>query len=298
MSGGGGGDQTVTQNNVPKEVMPQYVGAVDKAWELQNREYTPYDGQRVAGFSDLQTQAQSGAANLTTPGQFQTATDLATQAGTNGVSTGSFTDPGVAASYMNPYVDQVVGRQMREANRQFDTRQLDANTATISRGGLGGYRDQLSRSEAQRNQDMRLDDIMTQGYGAAYDNAGRMFTADAGRQLDADKASMGGALDASRTLTGIGGQQFDAQGRIINTQNTLGGQVQGLDQRYLDTGYNDFLDQRNWDWGQLANFRNIVSGINTGQTTTTTQPSGNNMGQLVGAGLSGLAAYNMGGGGT
>lgn len=294
MSGGGGGDQTVTQSNVPREAMPIYMGMLNRAQDVSNRAYTPYGGQRIADFSGLQQQAQQRAGSLTTPGQIQQGSDMVAQAGQQGVSTQRFTDPGVAQSYMNPYMDQVTGRNLREAERGFSIQEMNRTANTIKQGGLGGYRDQLMRTEARRNQDMRLDDISNAGRAAAFDNAGRMFTSDAGRQLDADRTSMTGRIQAGQTLGGLGQMQFNADRGVIDTQNQIGGEMQQQDQRGLTMGHQDFLDQRNWDMSQLANLRNIISGVNLGSTQTVSNQAGNPLTQVAGAGLSALAAYNMG----
>lgn len=294
--GGGGGDTTTTTSNVPKEVIPTYKGLVKKADDISNRPYVAYEGERVAGLNPLQQQAIDGAAGFQLPGQFDAATEAATRAG-GAIGTSKFTDPGVAGSYMNPYVEQVVNRQVRDANRDFDKSFMNANAQNIVKGGLGGYRDQISRSVMQRDQGERLDDIRARGYGAAYDNASRVFTSDAGRQLDADRASAGAADSSARALAGIGQASVNAQGQIIGTQAEQGGVQQTQNQKELDTGYSDFLNQRDWDWGQLTNLRNIISGANLGSTSSTSSSSGNPLAQAGGAGLSALAAYKLFSGG-
>ena len=111
--GGGGGGQT-SQSNQYSSVSPwaqPYVGSILGAAQQQvfnmnpqgqitgMQGYTPYGYQgagmsaadqaaaqaSVAGFTPLQQQAFTGAANLQTPGQFGSATNLATQAGYGGL---------------------------------------------------------------------------------------------------------------------------------------------------------------------------------------------------------------------
>ena len=111
--GGGGGGQT-QQSNQYSSVSPwaqPYVGSILGAAQQQvfnmnpqgqitgMQGYTPYGYQgagmsaadqaaaqaSVAGFTPLQQQAFTGAANLQTPGQFGSATNLATQAGYGGL---------------------------------------------------------------------------------------------------------------------------------------------------------------------------------------------------------------------
>lgn len=100
LEGGGGGQSgpttsTTQTSNIPEYARPyvetmlgaaqQQVYNMDSSGNVTGiKGYTPYSqnaADYVAPFSPLQTQAQTGAANLQTPGQFGTGTDLATQAG-------------------------------------------------------------------------------------------------------------------------------------------------------------------------------------------------------------------------
>ena len=110
--GGGGGTPAPTQatsyqTNVPEYAQP-YVENMLNATQSQLfnmgssgiegfKPYTPYSSNPsdyYAGFSPLQQQAQSDAANLQTPGQFGQATDMATMSGM-----GAFGTAGQAGMY-------------------------------------------------------------------------------------------------------------------------------------------------------------------------------------------------------
>jgi hypothetical protein len=63
MSGGGGGapqTQKVesTTTNLPKYLEPYVTDIASRAQAESNREYTPYEGQRIAGFTPEQQQVQ------------------------------------------------------------------------------------------------------------------------------------------------------------------------------------------------------------------------------------------------
>lgn len=79
--GGGGGDQTVTQTNMPQEALPFYMGMMERAVAESNKPYQQYTGQRVAGETGMQQQANAMAAGQQLPGQYGTATQMATAAG-------------------------------------------------------------------------------------------------------------------------------------------------------------------------------------------------------------------------
>ena len=133
--GGGGGKQETTSysTNLPEYAKPFYeellkqsgksIYTTDASGAVTGvKEYQPYTGQRVAGFSPEQQAVQTEVAGMTTPGAFQTASGtlgtVGAQAGTAAqqgltqalayqpgtitpqqVQTSQFTQPGVAQSY-------------------------------------------------------------------------------------------------------------------------------------------------------------------------------------------------------
>ena len=62
------------------------------------------------------------------------------------VNTNAFTDPGVAANYMNPYQQQVVDVETAEARRQADIAKASRGLGSISRGTFGCGRQALMES--------------------------------------------------------------------------------------------------------------------------------------------------------
>jgi hypothetical protein len=63
------------------------------------------------------------------------------------VSTGAFTDPGMAASYMNPYQQQVTDVQLAEARRQAEIAKSGLAMGSINRGTFGGGRQALMQGK-------------------------------------------------------------------------------------------------------------------------------------------------------
>jgi hypothetical protein len=82
--------QTVNQNSIPAELLPYVKNMLNKAEPLSQEAYKPYSTNAedyVAPFSPLQEQAQQGAADLQTPGQFAPASQLAGVSGMGQLST-------------------------------------------------------------------------------------------------------------------------------------------------------------------------------------------------------------------
>jgi hypothetical protein len=121
-----------------------------------------YGGPRVAGFLPDQTAAQADTRALTEPAQIAQA-GTALTGGLGGatsamggigeargftpgtitdetITTEKFTDPGIAANYMNPYQQQVVDVETAEARRQADIAKASRGLGSIGRGTFGGGR--------------------------------------------------------------------------------------------------------------------------------------------------------------
>jgi len=70
MSGGGGGgttESTSYQTNLPEYAEPYYKELMARTQEESIQPFTPYEGERVAGFSAAQQQAQEGIMGLQAP---------------------------------------------------------------------------------------------------------------------------------------------------------------------------------------------------------------------------------------
>lgn len=93
-SGGGGSSapasQTVTQTNLPEYARPYFEDILKRGQAQSNVQYTPYQGERLAGMSPQEQAVQTQALQMSTPGQFDMATGLATQAGLGSIAAGQY----------------------------------------------------------------------------------------------------------------------------------------------------------------------------------------------------------------
>jgi len=206
------------------------------------QEFTPYEGTRVAGFTDQQDALRSELGGLQTPGQFGTA-QSGLQQGTNlglgaaqtgitsalnynpnalanlGVSTPQTFGADQAAQYMSPYQQNVTDVQLAEARRQADIRRNQQALGSIGRGTFGGGRQALMASEADRNLATQLGQIQATGSQAAFENAQKQFGADRTAQMVAEQQNLQADVDQRRL--GQQGEQF-----AIGLQKDIG--MQGL----------------------------------------------------------------------
>jgi hypothetical protein len=95
MAKGGGGSsqpvkQEITQSTLPEYARPYFEGLMQRAGSTLTRDYTPYGQERIAGFTPEQQQLQQNVLGQQTPGQFGTATNLATAAGLGSLQAGQY----------------------------------------------------------------------------------------------------------------------------------------------------------------------------------------------------------------
>jgi hypothetical protein len=96
MSGGGDKAQpteqqvTTTTSNLPEYARPYFENLVNRAQAESYREYTPYQDQRIAGFTPGQTQVQQQTMGMQTPGQYGMASGLASASGFGSLAAGQY----------------------------------------------------------------------------------------------------------------------------------------------------------------------------------------------------------------
>jgi multidrug efflux pump subunit AcrA (membrane-fusion protein) len=104
------------------------------------------------------------------------------------------------------------------------------------------------------------------------------------------------AAQAGQTLGNLGQLQQNLDLSRLGAQSQAAAQQQALEQQRLDNDYANFLQQRDYNWQQLGNYSNIMRGvpIESNKSYTTYGQAPSLMGQITGAGLTALGAYNMG----
>lgn len=234
-SGGGGGGGSGTQTTItelPEWARPYAQDVLAKGKALTEAT-TPatYGGERYAGLSDLQKKAIE---SVSTPEAYQKSLQ----------------------GFMDPYAQNVIDIQKREAGRQSQIAGLQEAGQAVKSGAFGGSRAGLVEAERARNTGQLLSDIQQRGSEAAYQNA----------------------------------QQ--ALQRDIANKMQIGSMQQADIQRPLDIAYQDFLTQQNYPYKQLGFMSDLLRGTPTGSSSAMTmyQAPGNMLGQLGGLGL---GAYGL-----
>ena len=322
--GGGGGSAQPTQStsyttNIPEYARP-YVENMLNATQAQIyndsmgsfNPYVPYSTdptKYIAGFSPLQQQAQSGAANLNLPANYGLATGqtlgtgmqlgaLAPQMGGAGLNYAlQATSPLATQAYMSPYVQSALAPQLAEARRQYDITGQQQQSQAARSGAFGGSREALMAAENRRNMNQAMNQMIGQGYQNAFNQAqqAQQFGANLGLQgQQAQAGALAQQLAAANQLAGLGGQQLQAQQGIFNLQNQLGQQQQQQQQNIINQAVQNYATAQQYPFMQLGILNSMLRGLPMQQSSTQMyQAPPSAISQLAGLGTAGLGALGM-----
>jgi hypothetical protein len=278
-------------NSIPEQLMPNVktlLGAADKQIYQMNDQnqvtgfqpYVPYStnaGDYIAPFSPMQQQAQQGAANLQTPGQFAPASQLAGIGGIGSMLAGQnyqnqATDPNSLSAYMSPFMQNVMQQQGRELNRNYDISGTQQQGAATQAGAFGGSREALMASENERNRNMALNKMQAEGLQNAYTaaNTNQQFGANLGLQ------GMGQGVTAAGQLGQLGTQQLAAETSVLGTQSQMGGQQQTQQQNAINQAVLDYQNAQQYPYMQMGTMSDLLRGTplrSAGDVTYQAQPS-------------------------
>ena len=313
MGGGGGGSSgstgaqqtgsTVYNTNIPQYAQP-YVTNMLNATQSQLfntdssgnitgfNQYQPYTGmdqqalqnaqQAVAGFSPLQQQAQSSAANLQVPGQYGAATGQ-TMRGIMGANQIGRQMQGLAASanpqdfqnqvggYMNPYIQQSLAPQLQLANQQYGIAGTQMAGQATGAGAFGGSRNALQQGLNQQNQMLAQNQLISQGYNNAFNAAQNQYNQSGAFQLQGLQGALGAqqqGMAGAAQLGNLGASQLAAQQGILGTQNQLGAQQQANAQQVINQGIQNYATAQQYPLMQLGTMSNMLRGLPMQSATT------------------------------
>ena len=223
---------------------PYVTEMLGKGAALAGMDYTPYQGPLTAGQSELQGQAFQGLAGLAVP----TAT-----------TTGSFTAPGMAQQYMNPYMDMALQPQMDEARRQSQIEQQRLQSQYGRAGAYGGGRQAVAEAELSGALQRNLANIYGTGMQQAYDKAADMFNQE---------------------------RQYGLQ--ALQQQLAGGAQQRGIEQEGVLADIAQFEQERDYPYKQVQFMQSLLQGLPIStQSYQYAEPTG--LGQFMG-GASGIAS--------
>jgi hypothetical protein len=294
-------EQNIVQSNLPKYFEPYAIDMMKRAEAESKREYTPYEGQRLADENAdtarsreiARSAAEGGIAGLDTA-------QAGTSAGMNralsgmGYQSQDF-DSAQAQKYMSPYLQNVLDVQKNQALLDFNRGQADRNFAANQAGAFGGSRQGVQQALAGEGLQRQLAEIQATGQQKAFEQAQQQFGADRDARAQAEK--MG--LSAAESLSGQSAQlaalgEKARAGDIESAQllEKISKDRQAREQAGLDIGYEDFIRQRDMPREDLTFLSSILRGVPVQPSTETSKfQQYDPIKDLLGTGIAGLGLY-------
>ena len=326
--GGGGGSSTQTQVvDLPDWAKPtaqRQLGLAESVTDINRNPFQSFGGVKdasgrqvgfdpskvVAGFDPLQQQAYQRAGGMQTSPQLGQAMGLAGTVANRALgtqfdpyATGQF--GAQAGQYMDPYMQNVVNIQQREAQRQADIASTQRGAQAVKSGAFGGSRQAIMDAEAARNLAMQQGDIQARGLQDAFSRGQQQFNTEQqlreqSRQYGAGLGLQGlqAALQGAGQLGALGQQEFGQQRDILGLQNQFGAQQQAQQQALINAQAQNFAAQQRYPYQQLEFMSNILRGTPMGTVQSMYQAPPSPAAQLIGAGTALYGASKMAKGGS
>lgn len=269
-SGGGGGgssgfQQTTSETVVPDWVQNQVTQNIGTANTLAAQPYQAFQGPTVAGLTPDQLQAYSEIENLpsTAPTYAQAIGNVSNL-------------PAATQSLLNPYMNLVGGDTVSNIQRASAQSQnaANANAAGVSAfgGARSGVQSDVLASETQRNIGQAINQIQAQGWNTA-------------SSLALQQAQEMGQLTTAK-------QQADLLGAGALSQ--VGGQEQAQTQAEYSAALQQWQQQQNYPYQQLAVQQSALAGSPYGNTVVSQQPyTTNPVATALGETAAGLGIVNQ-----
>lgn len=256
-----------TVENMPKWLSDYTQGLISRANAIGGEEYQPYGGPRIADFSGEEQQAFDMVGQNV--GAYQPYLNAAGETLGGGLSQaygmlgeGTRGFPGAVGEYMDPFIGNVLERQGALANRRFTESTLPELQGAFTRSGhFGSDRMMDLAGRATRDFSENLTDQQLAALSGAYGQAGELYGADAGRNLQG--AGIAGELgvQGSRQLGALGEMASRMGYGDAAAMEAVGRSQRGMDQRSLDLAYRDFLQQRDYPRETIDWMSSVIRGL-------------------------------------
>ena len=246
--------------------------ATGLAGKIASQQYSQYGGERVAGLSENEQMGMTMARDMAgTQGGAKPYYDEA--AGLARRGTQQFKDANMA-DYMNPYIKGALDPAAREI-RQEGARDINAlEGRASSMDAFGGSRAALMRSESREKTLQSVKDLYGEGYARAYESGVNIWGDERARDMQ-----------ASGRFQDLGTSVAAANATDISTLMTTGATDRGIQQSMADFDYQQFIEERDWDFRSLgaliASLEGTKGSYQTSQTSTE-KTSGGELGQALG----------------
>lgn len=266
--GGGKSGTTIQKTEIPPEVMARYNAVNARAEKAAAKPFQKYEGQFVAPLTGTQTSAIQNitqAAGMAQP-YYTKAADY-TAAGAQNV--GKLTADQIA-QYQNPYTQSVIDPTMQAMRQQQGQDLAKQQALAIKSGGFGGDRAGIARAVTMGQQDL----ARAQTEGGLRSQAYQQAVQTAAGQQGIAAADLARQMQAGQQFAGLGTGAQAAALQQAQAQLAGGTLEQQTKQADLTANYQQFLQERGYDFQTAQFLANIAMGTGalSGSTTTTQAP--------------------------
>ena len=271
--------ETVTETKLPQWLIDAYTKSIERGYEATSGDYQKYTGgPRYAAIAPQEQQAYNMVSQNV--GNYRPYTQAAGQYIAGG--TQSFTDPGVASRFMNPYTQNVVAGIGSAAGRNLYENLLpQVNRTFVGGGTFGGSRSAEFTARAVRDANAAALSAQNEALQKGYESGMGQFNTEAGRYLT-----------AAQQAAGLGRDVQNMAGTDAAALEAAGAAQRGFEQQSLDLLRSDFEEQRDWDYNQAKRFSEFTGTPSASGSGTRYEqaPGVNNTAATAGAIAAGVGA--------
>lgn len=266
--GGGKSGTTIQKTEIPPEVMARYNAVNARAEKAAAKPFQKYEGQFVAPLTGTQSGAIQNitqAAGMAQP-YFTKASDYMTAGAQN---VGRLTADQIA-QYQNPYTQSVIDPTIQAMRQQQGQELAQQQAQAIRSGGFGGDRAGIARAMTMGQQGL----ARAQAEGGLRSQAYQQAVQTAAGQQGVAAADLARQMQAGQQFAALGTGAQAAALQQAQAQMAAGTLEQQTQQADLTARYQQFLQERGYDFQTAQFLANIAMGTGalSGSTTTTQAP--------------------------
>jgi len=223
--------QSSTSYDIPAYFKEIQERTLRRGEQVFDQPYQAFTGDRIANLDPMETQAANIYKNQILPQSGQLA-DIGAQT----------YDANTAATYANPYQDQVISGALGDLEEAYGQTQKGMNAQAIGAGAFGGERQGIENVLGRERYLDTVGDTSARLRQAGFESGANRFAQDRAAQLQSAQSQIGALGQSSAGLAGFGTQ------------------ARGIQQAGLAEGYRDFIEEREYAGGQVKQMIGALSG--------------------------------------
>jgi hypothetical protein len=223
--------QSSTSYDIPEYFKEIQERTLRTAENVFSQPYTAYQGQRIAPLNPMEEAAANVYTNQILPESGQLA------------AIGAQTyDANTAATYANPYEQQVISGALGDLGEAYSQTQKQMNAQAIGAGAFGGSRQGIENVLGRERYLDTVGDTSARLRQAGFESGANRFAQDRAAQLQSAQSQIGALGQSAAGLAGFGTQ------------------ARGIEQAGLAENYRDFIEEREYGAGQIRQMVGALSG--------------------------------------